>query len=81
MRYKEFWWAGQKMFGGKFTRFMSGLRGSNCMKSGEQSVEHFNPSDTKNNFAVPSQTTLKYFCPIQNGIISKSHESTSGDGE
>ena len=69
MRYsetsKEFWWAGMKMFGGRFVRFMQGFKHKGSIVNGTATRGNFDPRQTKINFAVPSESVLTNFSPIE----------------
>ena len=68
MRYsdtsKEFWWTGMKMFGGRFVRFMQGFKHKGSILAGESPRGMYDPFNTSVNFAVPSESILNSFCPI-----------------
>ena len=62
MRYKypqtiQFWEVGMRLFHGKFIRFMSGLRNTGQVINQMSEKGYYDPSTSKINFAVPSQTT------------------------
>ena len=77
MRYsqasKEFWWTGMKWFGGKFIRYMQGFKHKGSFIHGTAEKGKYDPLLSKVNFAVPSESILSSFSPIE------SLQSVNGD--
>ena len=67
MRYSQtalkFFWLGKKLFGGRFVRFMSGLKNETDLLKGNTSL---NPKDSRINFACPSEYVLTNINPLGN---------------
>ena len=67
MRYSQpalkFFWLGKKLFGGRFVRFMSGLKNETDLLKGNTTL---NPTDSKINFACPSEYVLTNLNPLGN---------------
>lgn len=65
MRYSpdtlQFFWVGKKLFGGRFIRFMSGMKNETQQLSGSSSLD---PQLSKVNFACPSENVLADFNPF-----------------
>jgi hypothetical protein len=65
MRYSpetlQFFWLGRKLFGGKFVRFMSGLKNENDFLLGHTVLD---PQNSKMNFACPSENVLREINPM-----------------
>ena len=58
MRYSQpalkFIWLGKNLFGGRFVRFMSGLKNETDLLKGNAKLNPMNPADSKINFACHS---------------------------
>ena len=72
MRYSEdtiqFFWVGLKLFGGRFVRFMAGMKNESAMLTGQEILD---PLDSKINFACPSETILREINPFGESLPAK----------
>ena len=72
MRYSEdtiqFFWVGLKLFGGRFVRFMTGMKNESAMLTGRDSLD---PKESKINFACPSETILREVNPFGETLPAK----------
>ena len=53
------------LFGGRFLRFMEGVRHKGSVSNGDSEKGFYNPLETSINFVVPSEPVLTEFCPIE----------------
>lgn len=69
MRYStetiQFFWLGKELFGGKFIRFMSGLKNETDILVGQKVLD---PQQSKINFACPSENILCGINPMGEGF-------------
>jgi hypothetical protein len=69
MRYSpetmQFFWVGRRLFGGRFVRFMSGMKNETQQLRG---LNQFDPQDSKINFACPHERLLDSYDPF-NGVL------------
>ena len=70
MRYSDetmqFFCVGRKLFGGRFIRFMSGMKNeTDLLKSG---ISLFDASDSRINFACPDENVLRNYNPFGNEL-------------
>ncbi|XP_045178040.2 uncharacterized protein LOC123538138 [Mercenaria mercenaria] len=65
MRYSpeclQFFWVGKKLFGGRFVRFMSGMKSETQLLKGSHM---FDPQNASVNFACPSESILSSVNPL-----------------
>jgi hypothetical protein len=65
MRYSpetmQFFWVGRRLFGGRFVRFMSGMKNETQQLQG---LNQFDPQDSKINFACPHERLLDSYDPF-----------------
>lgn len=70
MRYSDstlqFFWIGRKLFGGRFLRFMSGMKNETDQLT--NATTHFDPLKSRINFACPSESILRDLNPFGNDL-------------
>lgn len=70
MRYSnstlQFFWIGRKLFGGRFLRFMSGMKNETDQLT--NATTHFDPLKSRINFACPSESILRDLNPFGNDL-------------
>ena len=54
---RNFWYLAHLLFQGRLQRFMTGYKNTGQVTSGETARGYYSPSESKINFAVPSDTT------------------------
>jgi hypothetical protein len=57
----QFIWVGKRLFGGRFVRFMSGMKNETQQLQG---LNQFDPQDSKINFACPHERLLDSYDPF-----------------
>jgi len=72
MRYNpecmKFFWVGKKFFGGRFMRFMSGMKNETDILQGKNILD---PKKARINFACPSEAILTNFKPLEGDLPTK----------